>query len=104
MVHSVKAERAARYAADMSDKDLVAQGARVERQRAIIGKLEAEGERKEVLDDARAFLKSIVDLFDQMLLQQRATHVRLAETKKRPDGGERFDEKSLDAVMKDCPL
>lgn len=70
---------------------------RIEHQRALIARLESDGHTGAIVLQARGLLKTMLELLEQMLAEQRNAEARAAQI-------EPLDEKSLDDVSRDCPL
>ncbi len=89
-------EKAERTVA-LAKTHIAGQQERIEAQRRLIARLEADEDDHQIVKQARELLKDMLDTLDRMLADRREAAARLAQFKSR-------DEERLDAVMRDSPL
>lgn len=97
MISPSESQRAAERTARRVPEHIAEQRERIERQRALIAQLEADGHTGAILLQARDLLKTMLEMLEQMLTERRNAEARAGQV-------EPLDEKSLDNVSRDCPL
>lgn len=97
MISPSESQRDAERTAQRVPKRIAEQRERIERQRALIVQLEADGHTGAILLQARDLLKTMLEMLEQILTEQRNAEARSRQV-------EPLDEKSLDDVSRDCPL